>query len=55
MNEVEETIELETEDSLVDPNNINIDSSIEDELLKFNEGESLEGSFTSYLLIGSDE
>ena len=55
LNEVEETIELETEDSLVDPNNINIDSSIEDELLKFNEGESLEGSFTSYLLIGSDE
>ena len=26
LNEVEETIELETEDSLVDPNNINIDS-----------------------------
>ena len=55
LNEVEEIIEIETEDSLVDTDNLQIDSTIEDELLKFNEGESLEGSFTSYLLIGSDE
>ena len=55
LNEVEEIIEIETEDSLVDADNLQIDSTIEDELLKFNEGESLKGSFTSYLLIGSDE
>ena len=54
-NQIEETIELDTEDSSEDEDSLDIDSSIEDELLKFNEAESLEGSFTSYLLIGSDE
>ena len=54
-NQIEETIELDTEDSSGDEDSLDIDSSIEDELLKFNEAESLEGSFTSYLLIGSDE
>ena len=55
-NQIEETIALDTEDSSSeDEDNLDIDSSIEDELLKFNEAESLEGSFTSYLLIGSDE
>ena len=54
-NEIEEVIELDTGNSLEEGDSLDIDSSIEDELLKFNEAESLEGSFTSYLLIGSDE
>ena len=53
--EVEETIEVNAEEPLEDNNNLDIDSSIEDELLKFNNAESIEGVFTSYLLIGSDE
>ncbi len=55
LSEAEETIEIETEKPPKDENSLNIDSVIEDELLKFNDAEKLEGLFTSYLLIGSDE
>ena len=55
LNEAEETVDIETEDPLDAENDLNIDSIVEDELLKFNEAEKLEGLFTSYLLIGSDE
>ena len=55
LSESEETIEIETEEPPKDENSLKIDSVIEDELLKFNDAEKLEGLFTSYLLIGSDE
>ena len=55
LNEAEETVDIETEDPLDAENDLNIDSIVEDELLKFNDAEKLEGLFTSYLLIGSDE
>ncbi len=55
LSESEETIEIETEEPPKDENSLKIDSVIEDELLKFNNAEKLEGLFTSYLLIGSDE
>ncbi len=56
--EDEEAIEVNEEgpfEEEEDNSNLDIDSSIEDELLKFNNAESIEGVFTSYLLIGSDE
>ena len=55
--EDEEAIEVNEEGPFEeeDNSNLDIDSSIEDELLKFNNAESIEGVFTSYLLIGSDE
>ena len=55
LNEAEETVDIETEEPLDAENDLNIDSIVEDELLKFNDAEKLEGLFTSYLLIGSDE
>ena len=55
LNEAEETVDIETEEPLDAENDLNIDSIVEDELLKFNDAEKLEGIFTSYLLIGSDE
>ncbi len=55
LSESEETIEIETEEPPKDENSLKIDSVIENELLKFNNAEKLEGLFTSYLLIGSDE
>ena len=55
LNEAEETVDIETEEPLDAENDLNIDTIVENELLKFNEAEKLEGLFTSYLLIGSDE
>ena len=55
LNEAEETVDIETEEPLDAENDLNINSIVEDELLKFNDAEKLEGLFTSYLLIGSDE